>query len=122
MTNEEIKSGNKLICDFMGVKPKMQSPDIYYWNDGPYFYVCETTPEKVMEAIVGYVKYRSSWDSLMPVIRKIISEMGAIIVTQMSKEEVSYKTNITKMYIGIPIDLAWLAVVEYLEWFNTNKK
>jgi hypothetical protein len=71
MTKEEILKGNKILADFMGVKPKMESPDVYYWSDTPFFSVRENNPEKVMRAIVEYSKYHTSWDWLMPVVMKI---------------------------------------------------
>lgn len=55
----------------MGIKPKMLSPDNYFWNDTPFFYTAEHTAEKAMDNIAGYVKYRTSWDWIMPVVNKI---------------------------------------------------
>ena len=33
---ENIIENNKLIAEFMGLKPKMESTDIYVFNDMPY--------------------------------------------------------------------------------------
>ena len=62
---------NKLILNFMGVKPTMESPDVYTYNDGVFFSVRKNTPEEVMDAIAKYAKYQTSWDWLIPVIKKI---------------------------------------------------
>ena len=71
MTKEEILEGNRLIAEFMGLKPKMLNPDQYYWSDAQFFHTVNDTPEKVMDDIVEYVKYRTSWDWIMPVVNKI---------------------------------------------------
>ena len=64
---------NKLIVDFMVIRPVMYSPDIYRWSDQPYYSIHEDTPEKVMKGIVSYVKYDSDWNWLMKVVEKIES-------------------------------------------------
>ena len=42
---------NKLIVDFMGIRPHMYSPDNYGWADQPYYSINEDTFEKVMKGI-----------------------------------------------------------------------
>lgn len=71
MTKKEILDSNRIIAEFMGLRPKMISPDQYSWSDGPTFYTENDTPEKVMDDIVEYAKYHTSWDWLMPVVIKI---------------------------------------------------
>jgi hypothetical protein len=70
---------NKLIAEFMGVKPIMESPNVYSYVDSPFISIREDNPEKVMEGIGEYVKYHTSWDWLMPVLN-VIEKMGATIV------------------------------------------
>lgn len=72
---------NKLIAQFMGVKPTMESPDVYSYKDGVFFMVREDTPEKVMEAIADYAKYHTSWDWLMPVLDEIEKKGANIVIT-----------------------------------------
>jgi hypothetical protein len=59
----------------MGLRPNMYSPDNYGYRDGVFFSVNEVCPEKVMDAIVGYAKYHTDWNWLMPVVEKIHSPM-----------------------------------------------
>ena len=125
---ETIKN-NRLILDFMGVKPHLQSPDVYTWNDGLFYSIAETTPEKVMEGISKYAKYHSDWNWLMEVVEKIeegtfddensfnvtigatcycviqdsFGELIEVIGEEETKQESVYK-----------------AVVEFIEWYNNN--
>ena len=74
MNQEQIIAGNKLIVEFMNVKPTFNSySNKYTWNDGIFFSVATTTEELTMNAIVKYVKYHTEWNWLMPVVKKIQS-------------------------------------------------
>lgn len=108
---------NRLILDFMGIKPHSVIPDIYYWNDAPFFYISEDTPEKVMDGIVEYSKYHTSWDWLKPVIDKIITTIGVATVDECTDEEWRLHTSISRMHIGIPIEWAYNYVIEWLKWY-----
>ena len=35
-TNSETQENNKLIAEFMGVKPRLISPDVYGYSDSPF--------------------------------------------------------------------------------------
>jgi hypothetical protein len=70
MIRKEILEGNKLILDFMSITPK-QYGDVWSWADAPLYFTHEKTYDKVMENIVEYVKYNTSWDWLMPVVDRI---------------------------------------------------
>ena len=50
---ENVTENNKLIAEFMGLEPKMDSPDVYTYSDMPFFSVREDTPEEVMDAIAN---------------------------------------------------------------------
>jgi hypothetical protein len=63
--------GNRLITEYMGIKPRLIAPDLYGYSDLPFFSVTEHSPEKVMDSILGYVKYHKEWNWLMPVVEKI---------------------------------------------------
>lgn len=122
MEQNTIERGARLIINFMGVKPiKHPTAEIYSWKDGVFFYVSETTEEKVMDAIVKYSKYHTSWNWLKPVIDKIIESIGFKTVDECSDEEWFQSTRITQMYIGVSIETAFFYVTEYLEWFNKSK-
>jgi hypothetical protein len=115
-----MKEKNKLIIDFMGIKPKMESPDTYTYVDFPFISIKENNPEKVMEGIIDYVKYHKSWDWLMPVIRKIIRDNQFKTVDECSKEEWFYITSVARMYIGVDLHLAHNYVIEYIRFINRN--
>ena len=66
------KESNRLILDFMGVKPLITG-NIHSWSDAPHYYTTEDTFEKVMDNISNYAKYDTSWDWLMDVVEKIES-------------------------------------------------
>lgn len=61
---------NRLIAEFMGVVPRLESPDIYWYSDGP-FYSIRGSIDEVADGISKYAKYHTSWNWLMPVIEKI---------------------------------------------------
>ena len=97
--------GNEKIVRFMGLKPKMESPDVYTYSDGVFFSVRENNPEKVMESIIKYVKYHLSWDWLMPVIGKISSNC----------EEPEELDDLKYALLCDDIETAWKFVVDYLD-------
>lgn len=115
-TQEEIIEGNKLIAEFM-------TP----WRDKrkksyPFpFPVIETIPAKHLmgyghvpegeikhfEGTPDMMKYHSSWDWLMPVIKKCkeanpLAYSGSYIQINLNKLE---------------IQETWLAVVEFIKWY-----
>jgi hypothetical protein len=100
-----LLEGNKKICNYMGVKPKMESPDVYSYSGFPFFSVRDGNPEKVMESIVKYVKYNISWDWLMPVIGKISNEC----------EEPEELDELKYALLCNDIETAWKFVVNYLD-------
>jgi hypothetical protein len=103
---------NKLIAEFMGVKPTMYSPDTYGYVDSPFFSVMEDNPEKVMEAIAKYSKYHTSWDWLIPVIKKIreiVESTNMPMYVGMSQRLNPFEYSIESIYKG---------VVEYIKNYN----
>ena len=63
---------NKLIAEFIGLHDEILSTgNIHSWSDAPFFYITEDSKDKVMEGIAKYSKYHTSWDWLMPVLKKI---------------------------------------------------
>jgi hypothetical protein len=110
---EEPPHPNRLIAEFMGVKPKLIKPDVYGYCDSPFISITENNPEKVMEGIVKYVKYDSSWDWLMPVIEKCSN-----IASELDEWERYWK--ITD---NIPrIDTTYEATLDFIKWYNNNNK
>ena len=98
---------NRIICEFMGVRPKMESPDVYTYNDGVFFSVREHNPEKVMDAIVGYAKYNTDWNWLIPVIQKIAKIEG---------DNVGLSQYLNPYTYGI--EVIHRGIVEYIKSYN----
>ena len=69
----ELFEKKKLIANFMGLKPKMESPDVYSFSDMPFFSIRKYNPEEVMDAIIKYSKYDTDYNWLMGVVDKIES-------------------------------------------------
>lgn len=64
---------NRIIAQFMGLRPKLESPDVYSFSDSPYFVTRGSDPEKIMDDIASYAKYHSDWNWLMLCVGKIES-------------------------------------------------
>lgn len=107
---------NRLIVEFMGMKPKLISPDEYEWADAPYFAVTEDTPEKVMSAITNYVKYDTSWAWLMPCIDKIKG---------IDKDEFGrcddIMDNMMMHLQRCDLDNTYISVIKFIKWYNKQK-
>jgi len=74
------KDKNKIIAQFMGLRPKLESPDVYSFSDSPWFVTRGNDPEKIMDDIANYAKYHSDWNWLMPVLIKMYQvERGRFI-------------------------------------------
>lgn len=101
-----IEEKNILIGQFMGFKPK-KAGDFYYWNDAPFFYCQDKTEEKVIKSRGKYAKYHSSWDWLMPVIKK----MAEIETNEEPLSNVSLYS---------PIKLVYKEVVDFIESFQNR--
>lgn len=129
MEANEIMIGSELIAKFMGVNP-MKAFGYENWYDGyqlqkaglPFAY-------GAMGNGTSELKFHTSWDWLMPVVEKV--------------EEVSYRVTITtysiciervskdgKAIIKFPvsrgntykIQAVYEAVIEFINWYNQNKK
>lgn len=134
---ETVLEQNRMIAEFMGIKPKLESPDVYTYSDMPFFSVRENTPENVMNAISKYVKYNSSWDWLIPVIEKI-EKLGFIIKTTSSPtisgkwyshsielKKSAFESNIIEISSDYSNNESKLSTyyrfcVEFIEWYNKN--
>ena len=67
---------NRLIAEFMGLDSQILSTNnVHSWNDAPFYYITKDSKEKVMESISKYSKYHTSWDWLMPVVKRIVRDV-----------------------------------------------
>lgn len=106
MTQEQIE-GNKLIAEFMGRNKAFDPRDKIY-------------------------QYHSSWDWLMPVVEKIETirnKNGDYIFSidtgrdycLIYHNDFIQRTISVKSFSGSKIKSVWLAVVEFIKWYNSNK-
>ncbi len=117
---------NKLIVEFMGLKPKMESPDVYVFSDMPYFSVRENNPEDAMNAIVKYSKYDSDWNWLMKVVEKIenYNEFTDVLFAPRGCAIDCYIENGFSFSndCDTKIEAVYNACVEFIKWYNLTKK
>lgn len=117
---QDIIEGNKLIAEF--IEGKMIVVDYHGIN-------IIQLPDRQYD-LLG-LKYHSSWDWLMPVVEKIEEGNYAVTITQnictiracimgdrtiRAHQTGNYKTPNTKLFN------TWLAVVEFIKWYNKNLK
>lgn len=118
MTKEEIFEGNKFIVQFMEVDKKILSAGyIHSWSDPPFYYTTENSKEKVIHNIIKYSKYHSSYDWLMPVLRKILD-----ITFSDEDKETSDSSYFYDIRDCLPdIDSTYRAIVDFIKLYNTKK-
>ena len=112
MTQEEIL-GNKLIAEFMGIVPIVETNGIVYKD---------TNTGHIM-----LIKYHSSWDWLMPVVEKIEDGNYAVIITQnvctiraciMGDTTIRAYQNGNYLTPNTKLSNTWLAVIQFIKWYN----
>ena len=105
--------------EFMGIRPKLESPDVYTWNDGVFFSVREDTPDKVVEAMERYLedKYKSDWNWLMGVVRRVVEHCleddGLFLSDQYS--------SILDTVSLANIEDSYNVVLDFIEYYNRLK-
>jgi hypothetical protein len=125
---------NKMILDFMGVKPGFNSfTNKWGWGDGIFFMTSSDTEEEVVESMSEYAKYNSDWNWIMKVVEEIglrnfhdKNLMG--IVTIHGLNRTSIRCYINEELINV-IDCSGVsgigsiydACIEFIEWYNKNK-
>ena len=114
MTTEQ---GNKLIAEFME----------FNINDG--FVVTDYNDEFLRDKKGTWedVKYHSSWDWLMPVVEKIESLSCNVNIINKYCQIIRFEGGAPRFQKSITdsqtkIENTWLAVVEFIKWYNQTKK
>lgn len=120
-----MNTDNKIIAEFMGLKPKMESPDVYSYSDMPFFSVREDNPEKVMEAIMKYSLYSTDWNWLMPVVEKIetkylVDIFGKAVSIHDKNGEMLVDSNAKNS--STKIDAVYKSCVEFIKWHNQQTR
>ena len=109
MTQEEIE-GNTMIAEFMEWRMA---------NDGYNDTMFNGTDKYCM---IDNLKYHSSWDWLMPVVEKIEKIKGVHIFIKGNRCEIlNYGFEMDSPSSVYKIESVWLAVVEFIKWYNQNK-
>ena len=128
MTRKEVIEGNKLIAEFMGYSvgfPHKTDKYGYIQTVEGYIIPSIVNPSPHPSDIDTHqfsltdLRFHSSWDWLIPVINKIYD----------LSEYYTYKDETQTFYSegGIEINTKYIEetykdVVEFIEWFNSNKK
>lgn len=132
MTQEEIIKGNNLIAEFMeyeiaGTDGDTSAVLAYYFPDNHPTHAGMVSADSLL--------FNSSWDWLMPVVEKIEKDRNCIIIDGTSchidSNDGQYsETNCCTMNNRFEtdkdteskIESTWMAVVEFINWYNKNKK
>lgn len=107
---------NKLIAEFMGGKPK----------DGKYWFIpyhCLVNMDTIEIGNGRISKYHTSWDWLMPVVEKIwniIGNRSSLFYFEVDEEFTIYGKE--KPSMDSNKSNCYLAVVEFIKWYNENKE
>lgn len=112
MKTEQL-TDNEVIAEFMGV-PKLYENGKTLWDT--------SGSNKLIYALPGHcLQYRTSWDWLMSVVEKIES-YGYTVTIQKSHCGVK-GVYLTQSSIGASkIESVHKAVVEFIKWYNQQKK
>lgn len=113
---EEEEENNKLIALFMGAK---NYNDITITNgviSGKFF----ITPDGPIRHIESF-KYHASWDWLMPVVKKIITEkkVHPIHNKDLMLCQAICDHRMSVNYV-LGIELMYQAVVQFIKWYNSQ--
>ena len=105
----EIIEGNKLIAEFMGYEPRIQS-----WRG-----MKDNTTYKINERWFPNwtLQYHTSWDWLMPVVEKIC-EIDNQADVEFALLRNSANLEIFKTSILCHIDGVYERVIQFIKWYN----
>ena len=108
MTTKEILEGNRLIAEFMGVKPK----DVGYSNpmyciEGRHYFHRE-------------LRYSKSWDWLMPVAIKCVNiNLNEFLI--LDKDGFINVLDINFEIASDPIGYLYEKVLSFINWYQSTK-
>ena len=139
MTQEEILEGNKLIAEFMEGKPEQWYPENKDTGSSGIHYYFSKDKSPTNEKYIGEyaLKYHSSLDWLMPVVEKVCStvikgnppfntdEFVRVEIVPNGYVKISNLRD-TPILKNVSVECSlikttWLAVVEFIKWYNSNK-
>ena len=121
-TENTTTENNKIIAEFMGLKPKCECDGVYSYSDMPFYSIRENDIDKVVEGIAKYAKYATDWNWLMQVVEKIekthlVDIFGkAVSINEKYDGEmivdINAKNSLTK------IDAVYKACLEFIKLHN----
>jgi hypothetical protein len=116
---------NIILNEFVGLRPKLESPDVYTFAKMPFFSCRHYTPEEVIKSIAEYTKYDQDWNLIMDVVEKIESLGYDVFINtcvcritdvgQNMFEDIECFVNDNKR------QATYNACVEFVEWYNNQK-
>ena len=109
-----IEEGNKLIAEFVGAKNDLS--DIYYLPEFAHYFNSYGQIEWSDCFRLNELKYYTSWDWLMPVVEKIEKTTAFVNI----KGCLVNVSNIVDVSAPSKIEAVWIAVVEFIEWYNNK--
>lgn len=117
---EEI-TDNELIARFMGAE-FVRKPHVFYPDKFTETYIFKGHPgnwrvekETKSHLTAPMMAYHTDWDWLMPVLEKIV-KLGLYKMTSVQAVE------LRALRFGIPIEKVYEKTVEFIRWYNQNKK
>lgn len=113
ITDQEIIEGNALIAIFMGYNVEIVNNERYFTLDD----MLESLSDEELH-------YNDSWDWLMPVLENIeaIGYRWEIGMSSTSPHHYCKIWSIGTIEGVSPKDATWGAVIEFIKWYNLNKK
>ena len=125
MSKKEIIKGNKLIAEFMGLKP-FDTGKFGFAISKDHCSCNEATAEKAMDGFVSMAKYAFDWNWLMPVWEKIMLSEDPYMITGVIKPNYCHITvlnvtvipDISRISNISTIDAIWLTIIDYISWYN----
>ena len=129
-----MKDKNKLIADFMGLIPIDNQDELswYYVEDEVYFNNDFRYNNQIEYTTSDMLPYKESWDWLMPVVEKIqhldnefeVNVNFKIELTGAVELYINHKRvfGMTAFEVGTLIDAVYEAIIEFIKWYNKNKK
>jgi hypothetical protein len=136
MTNEEIIQGNELIAGFMGwIKTEKDlvfnslingvssntvfkgwiRKEVKYIKGVPIFVVKANKSTDI--EYLRKLNYHSSWDSLMPVVEYCFNRYESVEDNRSNHQFILNDALLTLNILEV-----WKAVVNFIDWYNINKK
>ncbi len=136
MEKKEIIESNKLIAEFMGNPVRQYKEDepinSEYGEQQYASFDCEMAIINNKCFDLYSLQYHSSWDWLMPVVEKIntiaLDDFGEMNVMMAANECIigeEYLHPIIEQRRDFKkpmIEMVWLAVIEFIKWYNLQPK